>query len=45
MRRQTHLPSPEALALREYILQEAFAGHWPGEIWLEKILDRMEARP
>ncbi|HKK87069.1 MAG TPA: hypothetical protein VJ942_16265 [Roseovarius sp.] len=44
-----HPPSPYPLASagvpkREDLLQEAIAGHWPGEAWLEKVLDRMEAR-
>ncbi len=44
MKQQTHSPTLGIPALREDILQEAMAGHWPGEVWLEKFLDRMETR-
>lgn len=33
-----------AVPKREGLLQEAIAGHWPGETWLEKVLDRMEVQ-
>lgn len=44
-----HSPSSYPLASagfvkREDLLQEAIAGHWPGEAWLEKVLDRVEMR-
>lgn len=40
-----HAPALLAVLLRDDLLHAGVAGGWPGALWLEKILDHVEARP